>query len=197
LTQEEIKKDKKVDEIMECMVCGRKSMHNSVVEIELPYFGKCLLTTLMCDECGFRHNDIFVLEVNSPVKYELRIDSEEDMSIRVARSNSCTILIPELGLTVEPAGNSIAYISNVEGVLERFEEVVGTMIRSADDSTVSKGKEILKKIEDAKRGKEIITLILKDPLGNSIIDSGKAVKTGMSHEEAESLSGGLEIYDKG
>ena len=47
------------------------------------------------------------------------------------RSSSCTVRIVELGLEVEPGDNATGYISNVEGVLNRFSDAIGMIQRGA------------------------------------------------------------------
>ena len=53
------------------------------------------------------------------------------MTTRVVRSSSCTVRIVELGLEVEPGDNATGYISNVEGVLNRFSDAIAMIQRGA------------------------------------------------------------------
>ena len=87
----------------------------------------------VCD-CGFRHSDTILLTQKEPVRFTLQVTSIEDLDARVIRSSSGTIRIPELGVDIEPGFASESYISNVEGVLDRIEGVVGFATRSAREA---------------------------------------------------------------
>ena len=64
--------------------------------------------------------------------WKLVVSSADHVSSRVVRSSSCTVRIEELGLEVTPGSSSTGYISNVEGVLDRFSSAIGTIRRQAD-----------------------------------------------------------------
>ena len=57
------------------------------------------------------------------------IDDEEKLRARVVRSSSCTVSIPELDLQVNPGSSSTGYVSNVEGVINRFQEIINMVER--------------------------------------------------------------------
>ena len=60
------------------------------------------------------------------MRYELSVESPEDLDARVIRSTSGTIRIPEMGIIVEPGTVSDSYITNIEGVLQRVQKVLMT-----------------------------------------------------------------------
>jgi len=115
---------------------------------------------------------------------------EEDLNKRVVRSSTGYIKIPEWGFEVRPGPASEGYISNVEGVLNRLEDSLKMLLKWVDGEEKRKGEEILKKIEDVKRGKENITLIIEDPLGHSAIIGDGVKEEKLSEEEIKMLSGG-------
>jgi len=100
---------------------------------------------------------------------------------------------------IEPGFASESYISNVEGVLERVEDVLQFATRSAREAgsqeATEKGEDILEKIALAREGRFAFTLILEDPLGNSAIDCDKAVKSPLTAEDAAALKTGMIIVD--
>ena len=77
---------------------------------EIPYFGEHTQMTMMCDKCGWRHTDFIPAEGKKPGAWEMNVDSIEKMNVRIVRSSSCTVIIEELGLEVEPGGSSTGYI---------------------------------------------------------------------------------------
>ncbi len=174
-----------------CPICGKDSLVFSALDYEVPYFGKVLLTNVKCDECGYKHSDVFSVEVKEPSEVKFRVLSEEDLMVRVVKSSNATIEIPELGIKIEPGPASEAYISNVEGVLIRIEEV----LKSKFLENKKKVKELLKKIKRMREGKGEFTLIIKDPTGNSAIGSERTEKRRLSKEEIESLKTSVFFLD--
>jgi len=165
---------------------------------DIPYFGEAMIIAGTCT-CGFRHSDTILLCQKEPCRYTLRVTEPEDMDARVIRSSSGTIRVPELGVDVEPGYASESYISNVEGVLDRIEEVVAFATRSArsagNEESTRKGEEILEHIANAKSGDFELTIILEDPLGNSAIVSDRAVRCTLGADEVEGLKTGMLILD--
>ena len=119
--------------IIKCPACGIEGVAKSIMkEIEIPHFGNVLETSIQCPSCGFKHNDIIALEQNDPAKYVLEIN-RNNLSIRVVRSQSATVSIPEIGVKVEPGPKSEGYVTNVEGMLTRFEDAVKKALNLFDD----------------------------------------------------------------
>lgn len=131
------------------------------------------------------------------MRYEMLVETPEDLSTRVIRSTSGTIRIPEMGIVVEPGTVSESYITNIEGVLQRVQSVLLTASRwvQEDEEKFSRSQELLCMLEEVFDGKKKITLIVEDPLGNSAIISEKAIATKLSKEEAEKLNTGMIVFD--
>ncbi len=181
----------------DCPVCKVKgSLEFKTKTEEIPYFGEVMESTVLCSECGFKHSDIICLEVKEPVKYELKVDKSK-MNVRVVKSQSATITIPELGLKVEPGPQSQGFVSNVEGILERFKKAVKTALSWAEDE-VSKenGAKILEDMEEVVNGDKAVTLIIEDPFGHSLIEDKDAVASELSPEEIENLKTGFITIEK-
>ena len=180
-----------------CPVCSAE-MQFCWESADIPHFGEAMVIAGIC-QCGYRHSDTILLTQKEPVRYVLPVSQVADLDARVVRSSSGTLRIPELGVDIEPGFASESYISNVEGVLDRVEGVVGFATRSAREAgsqeATEKGEEILEKIAQAREGRFSLTLILEDPLGNSAIDCEKAIKSPLSVEDAASLKTGIIIVD--
>jgi zinc finger protein len=138
-----------------------------------------------------------ILTQREPVRYEMTIETVEDLNARVIRSTSGTIRIPELGIDVEPGTISDSYVTNIEGVLDRIQNVVITASKwvKDDEEKYAIGMDILKKMNDARLGKQKLTIIIEDPLGNSAIISDKAVSKTLTTEESKDLKTGMIIFD--
>ena len=182
--------------IIKCPACGIEGVAKSIMkELEIPHFGKVMETTLLCPSCGFKHSDIIALEQKDPAKYVLEIN-KNNLSVRVVRSQSATVCIPEIGVKVEPGPKSEGYVTNVEGVLTRFESAVKKALNLFDEEqSQNNAKKILGEIEELKNGEKTATLIILDPFGQSNVVSEnveifeipeeelKDLKTGFSHIE--------------
>lgn len=177
-----------------CPACGEE-LKVVTATYDTPYFGKLLITSISC-KCGFRHSDSFVAEIREPVRFVLEVN-ENTLFSKVVRSTSGTIRIPELGLAMEPGPASQGFITNVEGVLMRFEDIVEMARRwnSDDEEAVKRCDFILEKLRLARDGKEQLTIILEDPHGNSMIIDDSAFVERMSEIEAKSLKTGLTVLD--
>ncbi len=169
-----------------CPICGKKTLLYRAEELDLPHFGKCLQTTIVCKSCGFRHADVMMLEVHEPMEYKVKIKGEGDLYIKVVRSTSGTVIIPEIGAKLEPGPLSEAFITNVEGVLNRFVDI---LVQLLHDTPEKKGAilDLLRKIGYIRHGRMEATLIIQDPLGNSAIISDKTEKRKLSEDEVRNL----------
>lgn len=177
-----------------CPSCGRE-LKAVVTTYDVPFFGKVLLTSISC-ECGFKHADSVVVDTKEPTRYKIKIN-RHNLYTKVIRSTSGTIRIPEVGVSVEPGPASQAFITNLEGVLDRVEKVVRTAMRwnAEDEEKVKRCEWILERIRNTIEGDEELTLILEDPFGNSMIISDEAFREIMSKEEAEGLKKGLTVLE--
>lgn len=178
--------------IIKCPACAIEGKAKSIMkEIEIPHFGKVLETTIQCPSCGFKHSDIIALEQNDPAKYIIEIN-KNNLSVRVVRSQSATVTIPELGVKVEPGPKSEGYVTNVEGILTRFEDAVKKAMNLFDDSESQKNaKNILNEIQELKKGNGTATLIMLDPFGQSKVVSENAQILEIPEEELSELKTGF------
>ncbi len=180
----------------DCPVCRVKgSLEMKTKTEEIPYFGEVMESTVICVECGFKHSDVICLEAKEPVKYVLKV-SKDKMSSRVVKSQSATITIPELGLKVEPGPQSQGFVSNVEGILERFGKAVKTALSWAEDETSkSNATKILEEMEEIANGDKTVTLIIEDPFGHSLIEDEDAVASKLTPEEIMNLKTGFITFE--
>lgn len=179
-----------------CPACGEQRLLYTAADLEIPYFGQTIETLILCEACGFKHADVIIGKTRTPTRFTYQVDSADDMSVRVVRSTSGTIRIPELGAVVEPGPNSEAYVSNVEGVLNRFERIVTQLGRDAQDAEKKQRvEERLAQIADAKEGRFPFTLIVEDPYGNSLVAGEGVQQETIPEEEAEKLARGEVTID--
>ncbi|MBQ2635478.1 MAG: ZPR1 zinc finger domain-containing protein [Methanobrevibacter sp.] len=178
--------------IIKCPACSVEGVAKSMMkEIEIPHFGKVLETTIQCPKCGFRHSDVIALEQNDPAKYVIEIN-RNNLSVRVVRSQSATVTIPELGVKVEPGPKSEGYVTNVEGILTRFEDAVKKAMNLFDnEESQINAENTLKNILELKKGNGTATLIIHDPFGQSNIVSENVEISEIPEEELRQLKTGF------
>lgn len=180
---------------IDCPVC---KCENSMVVItkteNIPYFGEIMESTAKCHDCGYKHSDMICLEQKEPVKYTLKVN-KSNLNARVIKSQSATISIPELGLKVEPGPRSQGYISNIEGVLNRFHDAVRMASNLVEEEqSKENASNILKEIEKVKTGENIVTVVIEDPFGHSMIIHADASKRNLSPEEIKTLKTGFTTF---
>ena len=143
---------------------------------DIPYFSELLIVSANCPSCGYRYVDTQILKSAEPARYEFSVSDAEDLAVRVVRSMSGTVKIPELGVQIDPGPACHGFVTNIEGVLDRFENVVEGALLWAEEGERENAKKLLHLIAKAREGTLPFTLILDDPSGNSAIVSEKAQK---------------------
>ena len=142
----------------------------------IPYFSEILIISANCPTCGYRYVNTQLLKSAEPSRYEFSISAAEDLSTRVVRSMGGTVKIPELGVQIDPGPACQGFVTNVEGVLDRIEDIVQSAFLWTEDEEKKNAHVLLERIAQARSGTFPFTLILDDPSGNSAIVSKKAKK---------------------
>ncbi|KLK88933.1 ZPR1-related zinc finger protein [Methanoculleus sediminis] len=167
-----------------CPACGGeiRIVHH---RLDIPHFPDLLLVSIACEACGYRHTDTIILGEGDPVRWTVRVEEPGDLAIRVARSTTGKIEIPELGLAVEPGTACEGFVTNIEGILYRFEQAVETIL--ANPESEDERAAAIRMMETIAAAREVafpFTVILEDPAGNSALASEKAEKMLLDQEEA-------------
>jgi zinc finger protein len=167
------------------------------ISTEIPYFGEHTQISLVCDSCGWRQTDFIPAEGQKPGAWSLVLDSREKMRGRVVRSPSCTIRLVELDLEVTPGNANSGFISNIEGVVKRFEDAIGTLLRHSNAEQNAEDAdgalELLEHLSNVKLGKHTVEMALFDPNGRSQIIHDDAVSRDLTVEELGALQSGVDI----
>ena len=147
-----------------CPICNIEGEVEMMTHIdEIPYFGEHTQVTVLCNSCGWRQTDFIPAEGRKPGASSLKISKPEHIRARVIRSSSCTVRLLELDLEVNPGTASTGYVSNVEGVIDRFMDVIVMVTRQAYTEDAD--------MDDIKRLQEMHTSLLElkeDPIPNAI-----------------------------
>ena len=158
----------------QCPVCMEKKLTLSEETKDIPYFGKTYLFSMVCSGCEFHKSDLEAAERKEPCKITFQVEGEKDLSVRVVKSSEASVSIPQLKASMTPGPASEGFVSNVEGMLDKFKKIIEDQRDlSEDDGEKTTAKNLLKKIWKVKCGDIPITLIIEDPSGNSAIISEK------------------------
>ena len=157
-----------------CPMCGKNTLTLLQDEQDIPYFGKVFIMSMTCSSCNYRIADVEAAEAKESCKIEFEIDSEKDMKVRVVKSSNATVKIPQMRMGVECGEGSEGYVSNIEGLLDRFKAIIEGERDTTDDNKVKKScKNLLKKLWKVKLGDVKLKIVIEDPSGNSAIISEK------------------------
>jgi len=159
-----------------CPTCNTEIEYLYTTE-NIPYFSDILIISAICPSCGYKFIDTQMLKHGEPVRYVYRIATQEDLAVRVVRSMSASIEIPELGVRIDPGPTCQGFVSNIEGVLDRIVQAVGSAIIDGDAEERENARLLLGKIARIKCGELPVTIILEDPNGNSAIVADNAEKS--------------------
>jgi zinc finger protein len=159
-----------------CPFCHTKNLTLTEDELDIPYFGKTFIFGMKCSNCDFEKSDVEAAEEKEPCKITFTAENEEDLKVRVVKSSAAIVKMPGLRMSMEPGPDSLGFISNIEGLLERFKKIVEEQRDTADDPAIKKtAKNLLKKMWKITCGDIPLKVVIEDPSGNSAIISEKAV----------------------
>lgn len=167
-----------------CPICLTDNLTLTEDEMGIPFFGKTYLFNMHCSNCNYNKSDVESEEQKDPVKITFEVNSEDDMKVRVVKSGEASIKITQLGVSIEGGPNGEGYVSNIEGVLDRFKKIIEDERDVAEEDDVKKlAKNLLKKLWKVKMGDINVKIIVEDPSGNSAIISKKAVVEALKVKE--------------
>jgi len=182
-----MEKEKKVSMAIACPECGKKAVMTEFIK-EIPFFGKTLFSNLKCTECNFNLNDISSDEEKTPSKFSVKISSEKDLTVKIVKSSTSTVKVPELGVRIEPTPSSEGYFTNIEGLLNKIKDSLSFSSLEEEEKDSKKLKEkLLEKIEQARNTKISFTVIIEDPFGNGALIGEKVKKESLKEKEVSEL----------
>ncbi|MEJ5292680.1 MAG: ZPR1 zinc finger domain-containing protein [Candidatus Methanosuratincola sp.] len=152
-----------------CPGCGEETLAVEELYDEIPGLGMAVLVSMFCQKCGVRAYHEIPLENRGIRRVEFRVSGGKDLNARVIRSPTGRIMIPELGLELSPGSRPVGFVTNIEGVLQRFLEVAEQLAGIEDGPKKVEAETAVKRIRAAICGSLPFTIIIEDDLGNSAI----------------------------
>lgn len=169
-------------------VCCQKLGYNRSCICTIPYFKEIIITCFKCDYCGYKTTEVKggggISE--KATKLILSVEKPEDLNRDVFKSDSCNIIIPEVGFE-SSVGSMGGIFTTIEGILDKIaQELIDMPFGIGDSAFSNKINDFVMKIRDFQQMKEKFTIILDDPLSNSFIfpvSDGKEEDSRLKKEE--------------
>eukprot|EP01121_Diplochlamys_sp_Union-15-3_P003040 TRINITY_DN12875_c0_g1_i1.p1 TRINITY_DN12875_c0_g1~~TRINITY_DN12875_c0_g1_i1.p1 ORF type:complete len:632 (-),score=69.16 TRINITY_DN12875_c0_g1_i1:171-2066(-) len=167
-----------------CMNCQEEGVTRFLLT-KIPYFREIVVMSFACPHCNARHAEIqpandlqdkacritlTVIGASDPVA------TKHDLNRQVIKSETCTILIPELEFEIPP-NTKRGDINTVEGVLTNIADSLSAEQANREIQEPEKAQKIqviIDKFRSMASGSSSFTLILDDLAGNSFLENPMA-----------------------
>ncbi|OKL57658.1 hypothetical protein UA08_07216 [Talaromyces atroroseus] len=164
----------------ECPGCAKSCVVN-MQKVSIPYFKEVFIWATICDHCGYKTNEVKTGgEVPEKGKrLVLKVESTEDLSRDILKSDTCALYSHELEMSVQP-GTLGGRFTTVEGLLTEVRDQLHGQIfdvgdTGAGDSLSSSDKEtwtrFFDRLDSAIKGEFKFVITLEDPLANSYVQN--------------------------
>jgi len=178
-TEQDLAGDNLNDEVLSfptnCHECNAPA-ETKMKMTNIPYFKEVVIMATVCELCGAKTNEVKAgggIEAKGK-KITLRLTDPTDLSRDVLKSETCSILIPELEF--EMGGHALGgRFTTIEGLMANMLESVeqnslfgGDGVAPDVAEKMAKFKQNFTKLQE---GREEFTLVLDDPAGNSYLQN--------------------------
>ncbi|PHH61510.1 hypothetical protein CDD81_301 [Ophiocordyceps australis] len=152
--------------------------------VDIPHFKQVVLMSTVCDDCGYRSNDVKTGGEIPPrgEKITLKVSGAADLARDILKSETCALECPQLKLHVNP-GTLGGRFTTVEGLLTQVRNDLHGQIFQADradaagnsggDSLSAQDKQqwdsFFADLDTAIAGHKPFTIILTDPFASSFV----------------------------
>ncbi|KAJ3559282.1 hypothetical protein NM688_g438 [Phlebia brevispora] len=162
----------------------------------IPFFREVIVMSFHCDHCGFQNNEIQSAGTIRPegTVYTAKILTRTDLNRQIVKSETCTVTIPELDLTIPPhrgqlttvegtlrdvladlgsdqplrrVQNEAAY-NKIESILDQIRQILADEQDEEDEGSTGEVK--VPKASEKNVPMKPFTITLDDPAGNSFVE---------------------------
>jgi zinc finger protein len=159
--------------------------------VDIPHFKQVVIMSTVCQSCGYRSSDVKTGgEIpDKGKKITLQVRGGADLARDILKSESCDLACPELSLEVQP-GTLGGRFTTVEGLLTQIRDdlrsqmvQLGYLSNNGRDEVAEEGgdsfteeekkrwKSFFENLDAAIKGNRTFTLVLRDPLASSYVQS--------------------------
>merc|ERR1712195_272619 len=157
-----------------CMMCGADGGETRMLLTKIPMFREVIIACFQCvdEECGHSNQSVDFAGAyqEQGCRMELSVTCADDLERQIVKSDSCSVIIPEMEFSVEPnPEHRHGMFSNVTGILNDARQGVEYMAWG--------WKQQIEQIDTLLEGNIPFTFIFDDPSGNSYISSNESGST--------------------
>ncbi|XP_071842229.1 zinc finger protein ZPR1-like [Apostichopus japonicus] len=154
-----------------CMNCHEDGTTRLLLT-KIPFFKDVIISSFDCPHCGYKNNEVQPGGAiqDKGIKYTVEIKTEKDMSRQVVKSDSASVVFPELDFEI-PANSQKGVFTTIEGLISRAVEGLEQdqpLRRIQHPEMATKIDEFIQKLSSLKPP---FTVVLDDPTGNSFIEN--------------------------
>jgi len=158
-----------------CMNCGETG-RTRMLFTKIPYFREIIIMSFECEHCDWSNNEVQfggTIQIQG-VHQELLVTVSEDLNRQLIKSDSASIVIPEIEFEIPP-NTQRGSISTIEGTLRKAIENLQAdqeYRMSVNPEIAMKIQEVIGKLAMMASGFTLpFKLIVDDPAGNSFIEN--------------------------
>uniref|UniRef100_UPI0037E8D6FF zinc finger protein ZPR1 n=1 Tax=Semicossyphus pulcher TaxID=241346 RepID=UPI0037E8D6FF len=159
-----------------CPECNAPASTNMKL-VQIPHFKEVIIMATNCDSCGHRTNEVKSGGATEDLgtKITLNITDPSDMTRDVLKSETCSILIPELDFELGMAALGGKF-TTLEGLLKDVKDLIVSKNPficgdSGPTDRMQKLMEFGEKLEKIMTGEVNVHFVLDDPAGNSYLQN--------------------------
>ncbi|KAM8756823.1 zinc finger protein ZPR1 [Acanthopagrus schlegelii] len=159
-----------------CPMCNAPASTNMKL-VQIPHFKEVIIMATNCDTCGHRTSEVKSGGATEELgtKITLHITDPSDMTRDVLKSETCSVLIPELEFELGMAAVGGKF-TTLEGLLKDIKDLIVSRnpFICGDSSTsdqMRKLQEFGEKIDKIIAGEMDVHVVLDDPAGNSYLQN--------------------------
>ncbi|KAI3369306.1 hypothetical protein L3Q82_007557 [Scortum barcoo] len=159
-----------------CPECNAPASTNMKL-VQIPHFKEVIIMATNCDSCGHRTNEVKSGGATEELgtRITLNLTDPSDMTRDVLKSETCSILIPELDFELGMAALGGKF-TTLEGLLKDIKELIVSKNPficgdSSNTDRVQKLRDFGGKIDKIIAGEMPVHVVLDDPAGNSYLQN--------------------------
>lgn len=159
-----------------CSMCNAPASTNMKL-VQIPHFKEVIIMATNCDSCGHRTNEVKSGGATEELgtKMTLHVTDPSDMTRDVLKSETCSVLIPELEFELGMAAVGGKF-TTLEGLLKDIKDLIVSRNPficgdSGTSDQMRKLQEFGEKIDKIIAGEMDVHIVLDDPAGNSYLQN--------------------------
>ncbi|CAG8498839.1 2903_t:CDS:2 [Diversispora eburnea] len=170
IVQAENEEDNRPMEIESYCVNCEKNGITKMLLTRIPHWREIVIMSFECEHCGLSNNEVQFAGsfAEKGCAYTCEIDTKEDLNRQLVKSETATVIIPELELEI-PSTTKKGRLTTIEGLVTSIIEDLSTnqpVRKHTEEKTYNKIENIIQKLSNYLENKEKFSVTVDDPAGN-------------------------------